>query len=155
VRRIPECHPDQPHYAKGLCRACRERQRRRENPAPRSKFYPIPHGTSKGYQRHRYRGEDACEQCLIAWRDEHRRRYRPHLRTDAPTIAESIIDVLITEDRWLTTAIVVALVGDLHPDWSPASIRRRTLDLKDVVDYRLIDGQTQWRADWDAWEAIV
>ena len=35
-----------------------------------------PCGTTAGYQRHRYRGEPACEPCLAAWREQSLRRLR-------------------------------------------------------------------------------
>lgn len=40
---------------------------------------PIAHGTPKGYKQHRYRGEQACVECLEA----HRRYKRDHARKSA------------------------------------------------------------------------
>lgn len=36
---------------------------------------PIPHGTYAGFCAHRYRGEDACDECLVARRQYDQRRY--------------------------------------------------------------------------------
>lgn len=43
--------------------------------APRRGRPPVqPHGTRAGYQRHRRAGEQPCDRCLIAARDESRAR---------------------------------------------------------------------------------
>ena len=42
---------------------------------PRPRTEP-EHGSPAGYQRHKLAREDACADCLRAWRDYHRRLYR-------------------------------------------------------------------------------
>lgn len=157
--RLADCHPDRRHYAFGLCRNCRAKARRAEIAKPRSKFAPIEHGTAKGYQRHRYRSEDACGPCKRAWRDDHRRRYRPHLKPDVARMAQSIIDVLTTHDRWMTTGVITDYVRSLHPEWLEASVRRRIVDLarQGVIEGRpTFEGTAaEYRADADAWELVA
>ncbi len=48
-------------------RANTEAKRTKCAPTP-SRRQPIDHGTLKGYQQHRYRGETACDECLEAHR---------------------------------------------------------------------------------------
>lgn len=155
--RLADCHADRKHYAFGLCRSCWEKDRRRKAQKPRSKYRPIEHGTPQGYQRHRYRNEDACRPCLRAWRDDHRRRYLPHLKRDVATMATAIVDVLVTQDRWLTAELVADLVRDLHPEWKWISIKRRihTLVVEGVIDSRHIGDRVEYRADDDAWELVA
>lgn len=54
-------------------RANAEAKRTKGTPTP-SRRQPIDHGTLKGYQQHKYRGETACADCLEAHRAYKRNR---------------------------------------------------------------------------------
>lgn len=137
----PEC--DAEFYAKGFCVSHWRKERRRANPVPRSKYAPIIHGTSQGYQRHRYRGEKPCVPCRRAWRDEHRRRFRPHLKPDIATQPMTLLDALTTYQYWIEVDYLIDWVAEIHPEWSTNALKRalwRLIRAGQVEKRNLFDG---------------
>ena len=112
-------------------------------------------GTSSGWVKHMGDGTAPCDACREAHRlamANHRARRRDPIRQP-----DAIVDMLVTQDRWLSTAVLVDLVLDLHPEWSAAALRRAAdrLASRGIVRRRMLFGAAEFRADWDAWEAIA
>jgi len=57
-RRVPDCHPDQKHYGKGLCKRCYDAQQQKEHPE---------WGQRKS-ARYRERHPDKVQQAQISWK---------------------------------------------------------------------------------------
>ena len=62
------------HVKKGepiddACRAANTEAKRTKGVPTPGRRQPIEHGTLKGYKQHRYRGEQACADCLAANRE--------------------------------------------------------------------------------------
>ena len=149
------------------CDACYEGLRRysRERYAvrvgrPVRRWQRVQCGTNSGYIDHVTKRTEPCAKCRKAHRD-YMRKYR---RKDVPTLAESIIDVLVTQDRWLSSELIEAMVLDLHPEWKRQSVRRKVLELaaNGVIerrtrpfDVRLAVSGAEFRADDEAWERVA
>lgn len=134
----------------------------------------MPCGTPAAYKRHYVAGEKPCEPCKVA----HRHYKRVHARGGKKIIRkrETIVDVLTTHDRWMTTDVLVDWVTELHPDWNRKTVARMLWKLRDEgllqsreVEWTYSDtysrasyrpGRMQavrsveWRADERAWEAL-
>lgn len=112
-------------------------------------------GTDSGYYRHRNKNETPCRECKRA-HAERQRLYSGWMPRDRSTQAETIVDVLITHDRWMTSENVIDWVQDIHPNWPEQSIRRNLQRLikADIVQSRIAPDGMQFRAVDDAWELV-
>ena len=133
-------------------------------------------GEVKGYMRHRRAGEQPCEACRVGYNEYKRARLRRINRESRVSTRSVVVDVLITEGRWLSSDLLIDMVLSLHPEWNERRVRRCIDRMVGdaIIDRRVrrfsyrdgLSGQTpsgyvrgdriaEFRADDSAWEKVA
>lgn len=82
-------------------------------------------GTPRGAFRHKNNRDPYCDPCREAYNEYHRQWVAARRKeSDRKTIKSVVIDVLVTQDRWLSTELLVDFVLSLHPEWKKESVQR-------------------------------
>ena len=122
-------------YGEPLCDRCREAERvrkRQQRQGLRPSRKAPRHGTVSGWQ-HLHRGETPCDACREAKNEDNRARRRGQswsFRHETITQPSVILDVMETYDYPMPLQAIVSHVLDLHPEWSPKTLREVMFRLK-------------------------